>query len=118
AVGIATVALVTVVLVAAVLLIALVLGVADGVATEGADTGTNGGAFQAAAALVANDTADCGTTEGADNGTSLGVGTCGAGGERHGSQECEEDAFHGFGNALVVTGKHLVHRKLVKLSEK
>jgi hypothetical protein len=45
------------------LLLLLVTGIAKGIATQCTETGTNGGTFQATAALVANDATDGSTAQ-------------------------------------------------------
>lgn len=56
-----------------ILSIALVLRVADGIATERTDTGTDGRTFKAATALITNDAADGSATESTNNRARLGV---------------------------------------------
>lgn len=74
-------ALVVATAVVVVLIVALIIGAANHVATEGAEAGSDGGAFETAAALVADDAACGGTAQGTDDGSCSCVGTVGAGDE-------------------------------------
>jgi hypothetical protein len=52
-----------------VVVVVLVLRAADEVSAEGAETGTDGGTFEASAALTADDAADACANERTDDGT-------------------------------------------------
>lgn len=81
-------ALVVVTLLVIVILgVTLVLGVADGIAAEGAEAGTDGCAFQAATALIADDTADSSAAEGTDDCTGLSIRAGGTGGNGDDGEE-------------------------------
>jgi len=71
--------------------IALILRIADGVATECAKACADCCAFQAATALIADDTTGCGTTERADDCTRLGVWSGGARDKAESREEREND---------------------------
>lgn len=78
-------------LVAAIVLgIALILGSADEVAAEGSKAATDGCAFKAATALVADDAADCCATEAANDGSGACIWASCAGnhGEGRSDNEC------------------------------
>ena len=79
-----------------VLIVALIIGSANHVATEGTEAGSDGGAFEAAAALVADDAAGGGTAQGTDDGSCSCVGAVGAGDEGDRAQEgADKKKFHG-----------------------
>ena len=62
----------------------LVLRAADEVSAEGAETGAYGSAFESAAALTADDTADACATESTDDGARACAGAVGARGHQRG----------------------------------
>ena len=70
-----------------ILVVALVLRVADGIATESAETSTDGRAFKATTALIADDAADSSATESTDDRARLGIWASGARGDADGSKE-------------------------------
>ena len=89
-------ALVVAAAVVVVLIVALIVGSANHVATEGAEAGSDGGAFEAAAALVADDAACGSTAQGTDDGSCSRVGAIGAGDECGRTQQgADEKKFHG-----------------------
>jgi hypothetical protein len=89
-------ALVVAAAVVVVLIVALIIESADHVATQGAETGSDGGAFEPATALIANDAAGGGTAQGTDDGSGSGVGAVGAGDEGGRAQEgADKKNFHG-----------------------
>lgn len=71
-------ALLLAIVVVVILVVALVLRVADGIATESAEAGTDGRAFKAATTLIANDAADSSATESANDRACLGIWASGA----------------------------------------
>ena len=68
--------------VVAVIAAVLVLRATDEVSAEGTETGTDGGNFEAAAALTANDAANACTAESTDDGTCACARAVGAGHQR------------------------------------
>ena len=89
-------ALVVAAAVVVVLIVALIIGSADHVAAQGAEAGSDGGAFETAAALVADDAACGGTAQGTDDGSCSCVGAVGAGDEGGRAQEgADKKKFHG-----------------------
>ena len=67
-----------------------------GVEAEGTEAGSDGGAFKAAAALVADDAACGSTAQGTDDGSCSRVGAIGAGDECGRTQQgADEKKFHG-----------------------
>ena len=89
-----------------VLIVALIIGSANHVATEGTEAGSDGGAFKAAAALVADDAACGSTAQGTDDGSCSRVGAIGAGDECGRTQQgADENKFHGLEHRC---GVHLV----------
>jgi len=79
-----------------VLIVPLVIGAADHIATQGAEASSDGGAFEAATALIANDAAGGGTSQGTDDGSGSGIGAVGAGDEGGRAQEgTDKKEVHG-----------------------
>jgi hypothetical protein len=90
-------ALVVAAAVVVVLIVALIIGSANHVATEGTEASSDGGAFETAAALVADDAACGGTAQGTDDGSCSCVGAVGAGDEGGRAQEgADKKKFHGW----------------------
>lgn len=88
------------------LIVALILRAADHVSAKAAKASTDGGTFQATAALVSDDAARSGTAEGAEYRTGLGVGAAATGNEadRESSQQGAKGCFHKMVQGFKVGG--------------
>jgi hypothetical protein len=72
---------------------AVALG-AEHVATEGTDASTEGSSFEATAALMTDDAADCRAADCADHGATTGIRAIFTGDEGEGGDEDENALFH------------------------
>jgi hypothetical protein len=72
---------------------AVALG-AEHVATEGTDASTEGSSFEATAALMTDDAADCRATDRTDDGATTGIRAIFTGDEGDGGDEDENALFH------------------------
>ena len=74
--------------------VALILSIADHIAANATCCGTNGGAFETAPGLMANDAAECRAAEGTDDGSGLGIWATGARDQKCSAQKDEDFVFH------------------------